>query len=310
MTTVSAIVPTINRPSSLRRLLNSLAAQTVKVDEVIVADASLGDESNDVATDPCWRRGGLNVSRIRVLPPNAVRQREAAIGQALGDFLLLLDDDVQLEVDCVEEMLRLFASQTGVVGVFANFNNQVWSHPTKLWRLYMRYVLKMPEGTWQGRVVGPLLRFAYNPVPDKPQPIEWIGAGNSMIRRVAFDAVGGFSDFFLHRCTVNEDVDLGIKLGQTGRLLFCPTARMAHHHAPGGRVSTITAAEDDLYNRYRIMRLSQKRSRFSAVSSVLCYCAIESISSCAACLRPEYASRGVAQLIGRLRALIRLALRQ
>src|SRR3712207_7545971 len=34
----------------------------------------------------------------------------------------------------------------------------------------------------------------------------------------------------------------------------CPDARMAHHHAPGGRVTKFLAAEDDLFNRYFILR--------------------------------------------------------
>ena len=40
--------------------------------------------------------------------------------------------------------------------------------------------------------------------------MEWLGSGNSLIRRDAHDRAGGFSNFFLHRTTVNEDVDLGI----------------------------------------------------------------------------------------------------
>src|SRR4051812_195987 len=94
---ISAIVPTIGRPESLRRLLESLCLQTVRVDEVWVADASATQETLQLAQEEGWRRRGLAVTHLAVQPPNAVRQRMAAIGKSTGELLLLLDDDVELE---------------------------------------------------------------------------------------------------------------------------------------------------------------------------------------------------------------------
>ena len=73
---ISVIVPTIGRPASLRRLLDSLAAQTVKLAEVIVADGSGGALIGALAQDELWRVAGLNVRALPVVPPNAVRQRK------------------------------------------------------------------------------------------------------------------------------------------------------------------------------------------------------------------------------------------
>jgi GT2 family glycosyltransferase len=202
-TLISAIVPTIGRASSLRALLESLAAQTQQVDEVIVADASNDSETEKVIDNPAWRDAGLDVKRIAVQPPNAVRQRMAAIDVAKGAHLLFLDDDVVLETHCVGKMLELLEKNDDVVAVSADFNNQAWPDPLRLWQLYFRHGLKLKPGAWQGKVVGPLLRFGYNPVPRGPAEIEWLGSGNSLVRRVAFITAGGFSDFFLHRCTIN-----------------------------------------------------------------------------------------------------------
>jgi len=266
---ISAIVPTIGRPDSLRRLLESLSVQTCKIDEVIIADGSDNDETRVVVEAPKWRTSGVPVRRVAVRPPNTVRQRQAAIAAATGELLLLLDDDVILESACVEKLKSLLLQDKGIVGAFADFNNQSWSMPTHAWRFYLRHILRMKDGAWQGKVVGPLLRFGYDPRPTEAMPMEWLGTGNTMIRRAAYDAAGGFSNFFLHRCTLNEDVDLGIKLAKIGRILFCPSARMGHFHAAGGRVSPINAAEDDLYNRYLIMCRTQGRSVLSALGQIL-----------------------------------------
>ena len=303
---ISAIIPTIGRAESLAKLLESLASQSMKPNEVIVADGSSSNEVRDVVSETRWAASGLRVTRLLVQPPNAVGQREAAIAASIGSYLLLLDDDVVLERDCVQQMMTAFTEDSRLVGVFADFNNQSWPMPTRAWRFYLRFVLGMEEGAWQGRVVGPLLRFGYNPTPRHVMPLEWLGTGNTMVRRAAYDQVNGFSKFFLHRCTMNEDVDLGLKLSRVGTIAFCPTARLGHFHAPGGRVSPAMAAEDDLHNRYRIMRLTQGRSALDAFGLVTLYFAIETTSNFCGCLSRLQVEGLGARLVGRLRALARI----
>lgn len=303
--TVSAIVPTIGRPDALSALFEALSNQTRPPDEVIVADGSAGDEVAGVCQDPRWPRVGLRVRRVTVRPPHAVRQRQAAIALATGSFLLLLDDDVVPEPGCVAAMLAEIAAP-GVVAITADFSNQPWSGPTRLWRVYLTLVEGMADNAWQGRVVGPLLRFGYRPSPAHSMPMEWLGAGNSLVRRSAFDQAGGFSDFFLHRSTMNEDVDLGLKLGRVGRILLCPAARMAHHHAPAGRVSPAVAAEDDLYNRYLILRRTAGRSRWHAFGLVCLFLGVETLGNLGGSLWRVQGNGFIPRLAGRLKAVGRI----
>jgi GT2 family glycosyltransferase len=303
---ISAIVPTIGRADSLRALLESIAVQTRRVDEVIVADASTDPDTKKVVADLRWQEAGLVVKHVPVCPPNAVRQRMAAIEIARGENLLILDDDVVLEPDCVQQLAALLEQHTEVVAASADFNNQTWPAPTRLWQIYLRHVLGIEESEWQGRVVGPLLRFGFNPVPNGPTTIEWLGSGNSLVRRSAFMSAGGFSDFFLHRCTINEDVDLGLKLRRVGRIMFCPGARMAHHHAPGGRVSNFLAAEDDLFNRFFILRRTLGYGLLRSFGLVLIYFAVETISQFLGCVRRLNFQGFLAPLSGRIRAFGRI----
>jgi GT2 family glycosyltransferase len=302
---VSAIVPTIGRAEPLRNLLASLASQSPRPSEVIVADASADAAVADAIGDRRWADAGLVVTHLRVTPPNAVRQRQAAIAAAQGSLLLLLDDDVVLEPGCVAAMLDEI-EKPHVVAVTADFSNQPWSGPTVLWRWVLRYVYGMPEGAWQGRVIGPLLRFGYRPSPSQPAPMEWLGSGNSLVRRSAYDAAGGFSDFFLHRSTINEDVDLGLKLGRVGRIVLSPQARMAHLHAPGGRVSARVAAEDDLYNRFLVLRRTLRKPAIHAFSLVCFYCVIETAGNLAGSALRAGGAGFFDRLRGRLAALARI----
>jgi GT2 family glycosyltransferase len=303
---ISAIVPTIGRPESLRNLLQSLSIQTIRVCEVLVADGSSTGETEAVVKDPRWEARGLTVRHLRVHPPNAVRQREAAIERAEGELLLLLDDDVVLESDCVEKMAGVLADVPASVAVSANYKNQGWPRPTRPWRMYMRYVLGLSEGEWQGRVVGPLLRFGYYTPAETCLPMEWIGTGKSLIRRAAYQEVGGFSDFFLHRCTMNEDVDLGLKLSRVGKILFCPAALLSHYHAPEGRVSAAVAAEDDLYNRFNVFRRTLNYSYANSLRLALVFFLVEMIGDMWGVVRLNNHGNRLKNFAGRVRAMGRI----
>ena len=303
---ISAIVPTIGRPASLTRLLDALAAQTRRPEEIIVADGSEGSAVEEVATAKRWRESGLDVRHLRVTPPHAVRQRQAAIASSRGSLLLLLDDAVVPEPGCVAALATCLASHNAAA-VGADLSNQTWPAPTTLWRWYLALWHGMSRGEWQGKVIGPLLRFGYHPVGSTPMPMEWLGSGHALIRRDAYERAGGFADFFLHRSAMNEDVDLALKLARVGPLFLCPGARMAHLHEPAGRMPTGVVAEDDLYNRYRILRSTLNRSRVSAVLLMLTFFVIETLSGVAAAVRDGRVEVFGARLAGRLRALVRIA---
>jgi GT2 family glycosyltransferase len=126
------------------------------------------------------------------------------------------------------------------------------------------------------------------------------------VRRSAFSAAGGFSSFFLRRATSNEDVDLALKLRRHGKLLFCPRARMAHHQEASGRLSPLHVAEDDLYNRYLILRHTIGLGRTRALAQIAIYFAIETASNLAGALWRGRGAHVWTLAGGRLRALARI----
>ena len=105
---------------------------------------------------------------------------------------------------------------------------------------------------------------------------------------------------------MNEDVDLGLKIARLGRIVFCPKARMGHFHAPGGRVSAAIAAEDDLYNRYLVMRKTQGLSAARAFGLIVLFFSVETASSLLGALIRLQFQGAVARLWGRVRAMVRI----
>ncbi|MGH3635988.1 MAG: glycosyltransferase family 2 protein, partial [Mycobacterium sp.] len=65
------------------------------------------------------------------------------------------------------------------------------------------------------------------------RPVGWLSGSCLLVRRAAFDQVGGFDErYFMYM----EDVDLGDRLGKAGWLnVYVPSAEVLHHkgHATG-----------------------------------------------------------------------------
>jgi len=78
-------------------------------------------------------------------------------------------------------------------------------------------------------------------------------------------------------------------------------------HEPGGRASARIVAEDDLYNRYCVLRRTQRRSRAAAAGLTVAYFIIETLSGIAASARGWRTNGLGARFAGRLQALIRIA---
>jgi GT2 family glycosyltransferase len=303
---ISVIVPTIGRIESLSALLESLAAQSLQPDEVVVVGGGNHQAVAELVGDERWMNRGLAVRFRSSTPANAVSKRLAGIAEATGDRLLFLDDDVVLDRDCLRRLNDLLCSDSAIAAVSADTSNQDWPGATTAWRWYLRSWLGLRDGEWHGRVVGPLLRFGYPPHPQAPVRMEWFGTANTLVRRAAYDAAGGFSTFFLHRSTMNEDVDLSLKIARHGRILLTPEARLEHFHHPSGRVSVFEAAEDDLYNRYLILTRTLGRSTPGALAQIATFFVIETTSNIIGAVRRRQIAGLGGRLGGRSRALLRI----
>ena len=309
MRSVSVVVPTIGRPESLRLTLDSIVRQVYPVNELIVADASGEPDTRDLLMMVEPALPGCSVKWIRVESPNAAAQRDLAIRASKSDFVFLVDDDVVLEDECLEELVRSMSHGNDIVAACASFADADWPMPARLWRGYLRLVHRVRDGDWQGRVIGPLLRYGYHPMPTTDVPMEWVGGGNTLVRRESYLEVGGFSRFFLHPSTINEDVDLGIKLSRIGKVVLSPRALIRHERSAVRRSGERRSAEDDIYNRYQIMRQTQGRSSINAMSLLMTYFLVETASSIYSRVLGSDVS-AFQLLIGRLSGLFKLARRK
>ncbi len=87
--TVSAIVPTYNRRSYIARAVDSILAQTVPVDEILVVD----DGSTDGTAEFLSEKYGARIRIIRQANSGVSGARKQGILHATGEWIAFLDSD-------------------------------------------------------------------------------------------------------------------------------------------------------------------------------------------------------------------------
>jgi GT2 family glycosyltransferase len=117
---VTVCIPTRNRPEDLAECLDSIAASSVAVSEIVVSDDSTDDRTRDMvaARYP-------NVKYVfgprRGLGPN----RNSSISAASGDWILFLDDDARLGPDFLTEMMKARYCNADRKLIFTGIEKQV-----------------------------------------------------------------------------------------------------------------------------------------------------------------------------------------
>ncbi len=99
---VSLIIATCNRPQSLERLIGSLAPQLGGEAELLIAENGSAQQSRLPEVPG-------RVIHLYERAPGKCRLQNRAIGQARGEVLAFLDDDVIASPDYVEQVALFFA---------------------------------------------------------------------------------------------------------------------------------------------------------------------------------------------------------
>lgn len=216
---VSVLVPTLDRYRYLEKVLDGLRRQTVAPYEVIVVDQ----------TAPAGRDLTL-AKRFAPLPlrvmhqdePGQCSSRNWAIREATGEWILLLDDDVEVQPDLIERHL----------GTCARFGADV--------------------------SCGVAEEVGAGPLPAAFRHLQASGvfpAGNTLVHREALRRSGLFDPAFERR--QNEDGELGLRVYLSGAVMVLnPEISVLHHRAPrgglrahGARVVTRASSRRNLLHR-------------------------------------------------------------
>ena len=215
---ISAIVVNYRRPDILGACLSSLRAALAEVGEpteLVVVDNASGDHSCAVIREVAPDAKLLEMPENLGFPTAVSRGVQASC----GDWVLLINNDVEVERDAVLHMLAAGRSDPHIGAVaaqmrFANGSGTINSAGIGVDRLGIAF----------DRLLG-------EPVTaSETEPVEVFGAcgGAALYRRAMLDEIGGFDQSFFFAL---DDADVAWRAQMRGwRCLYHPGAIVHHHH--------------------------------------------------------------------------------
>lgn len=212
---VDVLIPSCGRPAGLAVVLTSLLGQSFSDFNVIISDQTedsvIPIETIEVQTlVRALRRRGHDVHLHHHMPRRGLaEQRQFLLEQSSAPYVHYLDDDVLLDAQVIERMLRVLeAEQCGFVGCAASgldYLNDVRPHEQEFfepWVGRVRPELFAPDTLdliWQRHKVN----NAANPLHLEQlhcadgavvrYKIAWVGGANVLYDRAKLLSVGGFS---------------------------------------------------------------------------------------------------------------------
>jgi glycosyltransferase involved in cell wall biosynthesis len=224
--TASIVIPTRSRPAYLEAALSSVVPQATRAGaEVIVVND--GDDPSTVAVARRHRVEVVAVER----PSGVSAGRNAGVGVAQGDLIVLIDDDINAPPGWLEAFLS---------GAERYPSYEVFGGP-------IRPVLEGGGPRSCGREPAPITSLDLGP-DDRDADIVW--GANMAFRRRAFEAVGPFDETLLG-CGDEEDW-LGRYKAGGGRVRYLAAAGLEHRRAPAD--ATVRALARAAYGRGRAAR--------------------------------------------------------
>jgi glycosyltransferase involved in cell wall biosynthesis len=254
---ISVVTPTLRRPQEVGELLRNLAAQTLSVFEFILVDgAPDGEEGTSAMAEREFKKTPFPCRYIRHGGGTAI-QRNVGIAAAQGDFIALIDDDIRLEPYFLNEIAKVFLSDSsrrigGVVGYRVNEHFDPESRGRWRWYRRLRLLTVYEPGRYDFKVGYPI-NANMQPPFNGVREVDFMTTACAVWRKEVF-ASGLVFDPFFRGYGVLEDAHFSLRAHRKWSLLQCGDARCEHLRSPGGRTNREKIGYMCVVNYYYVFR--------------------------------------------------------
>lgn len=235
----SAIIGGVERVLIVEAVRSIVTASSYPAFEVVVV---ADEETPQAVIDELVEIGGGRLNLVRWSRRfNFSGKINRGAAHAHGDFLLLLNDDVDvISPDWIESMIGLCRLPgVGMVGANLVFENGRVQHAGHF---------------YQARGAGHIA-FDWQPDQDDAlgslhvdREVSGVTAACAIVSREIFDRVGGFSNSFPGNY---NDVDFSLKIRSSGsRIVWTPWARLRHYESQTRDAATAAAEQTQLRARW------------------------------------------------------------
>lgn len=222
---LTVVTVTYSPGSHLDRFLSSLTVATDRPVKVVIADNGSTDGAPEEAAarypDARVLRTGANLGY------GTAANRAVATVPADNEFVLVANPDVTWgpgSIDALLDAARRFPRAGSLGPLIREPDGSVYPSARHLPSLMRGGMHAVVGFVWKGN---PWTReYRQEHLEPTERPVDWLSGSCLLLRRKAFDEVGGFDErYFMYM----EDVDLGDRLGRAGWLnVYVPSAEILH----------------------------------------------------------------------------------
>ena len=225
MDKISIIIPTLGREKELKKCIDSLKKQTLKCFEIIVVSKKKIKQAG--------------IKTIIQKGKGASNARNIGIAEAKEDLLLFLDDDVILEEDYVEQLMKFWSKYEkrkigGVTGKITNSTQSALktSFVGKLMKSYAK-IFEI-SGFFTSTVkIGKIYKNGFTASNfdkiDKIQETDFLSGCNMLVSKKILEKHKILFDETLIGNCYFEDVDFSFSIKEKGYLIFAISFAKLQH---------------------------------------------------------------------------------
>lgn len=204
---ICVVIPAYNSETTIGRALDSVAAQTLRPDRILVVDDASADDTADIAQDYT----GANIEVVR-LEKNlgAAGARNVGVAKAGTDLVAFLDADDEWLPEKLEKQVKLIRSEPNCVFVSCG-SNLISPTGKDLGDIYRGQRVTAGAGAWKA-----LLEDNYVTTP------------SVLVWRRDLEELGGFNQSL----KIAEDQDMWIRLAERGGLGYVFESLVLVHERP------------------------------------------------------------------------------
>ena len=237
-TSISLVISTFNRPDDLRNALESVVAQSLVPQEVLVVDDG-DDKATESVIDAmrsAFAERGSSLSHMRNAGPKSLTiARNVGVEHTRGDIVVFIDDDVVLDREYVRSVVAVFESDSHALGVQGFHGGALDpSFAGRLGNAIDRAFMIWFYGRDSCHVM-PSYCSTYPHEVTKVIGCQWLSGCNMSYRREVFADMR--FDENLRRYSPGEDLDFSYRVWKSrpGSLYLTPHAKLEHRYTPSSR---------------------------------------------------------------------------
>ncbi|MGB9743308.1 MAG: glycosyltransferase family 2 protein [Minisyncoccales bacterium] len=234
---LSVIVPTYNREKDLEECLSSILNQTFQPNEIIIVDNSNNNETEKMieTKKEIFKKRGIPIKYIKNPRENSLTlARNIGVKNSFGEIILFLDDDVILNKNYIEEILKIYKKYPDALGVqgyilrrniskIKNFINRIF-----YFSYYKKNICR----------ILPSMEAIHPSSLSTVINCEWLSGANHSFKREVYEKFNYNYDENLKKYSEGEDLDFSYRIFKKfpNRLYITPHSKLVHKESQAGRI--------------------------------------------------------------------------